>query len=248
MKIIASALTIASLLGYTSAFTSHARSNSAPALRMADIPVETAVDTMKEWPKVNGWVADPSKFCAGLPGSTAPLGEFDPLGLTADMSIKEIKRYRESEVTHGRVAMLATVGYLVGESFHPLFGGAVTGPANSHLEQVQEIAPAFFIILVNCIAAAEIGRALIGWKSAKSLAEVSDDLNSAFGASLLDTYYPGDIGFDPLALKPKTDEGFKNMATKELQNGRLAMFAASGMLVQEQITHEPILQTLKSYF
>jgi hypothetical protein len=49
-------------------------------------------------------------------------------------------------------------------------------------------------------------------------------------------------------LKPKTDEAFNIMATKELQNGRLAMFAAIGMLTQEQVTHEPILATLKSLF
>jgi hypothetical protein len=42
-------------------------------------------------------------------------------------------------------------------------------------------------------------------------------------------------------LKPKTDAEFKEMATKELQNGRLAMFAAIGMLAQEQITHAPLL-------
>jgi hypothetical protein len=49
-------------------------------------------------------------------------------------------------------------------------------------------------------------------------------------------------------LKPDTDAEFKVMATKELQNGRLAMFAAIGMLVQEQVTHEPVLATLKTFF
>ena len=160
----ATSLAIASTLASASAFTPSTTSNGATALRMADMPM----DNEKEWPTVNGWKADPTKFCAGLPGSTAPLGEFDPCGITSEMSIKEIKRYRESEVTHGRVAMLATVGYLVGESsFHPLFGGEVTGPANSHLAQVQEIAPAFFTILVSTIAFAEIRRALVGWKSAE---------------------------------------------------------------------------------
>lgn len=80
----------------------------------------------------------------------------------------------------------------------------------------------------------------------QSLAGVSDE--EAFGAVLVDNYYPGDIGFDPLGLKPADKEGFSQMATKELQNGRLAMFGAAGMLVQEQITHEPILATLKSMF
>jgi hypothetical protein len=79
----------------------------------------------------------------------------------------------------------------------------------------------------------------------QSLGELSDD---AFGAVLVDKYYPGDIGFDPLGLKPKTEEAFKVMATKELQNGRLAMFGAIGMLTQEQVTHEPILATLKTLF
>jgi hypothetical protein len=82
----------------------------------------------------------------------------------------------------------------------------------------------------------------------QSLAEANDDPNSAFGARLLDGYYPGDIGFDPLGLKPKTEEAFNVMVTKELQNGRLAMFGASGMLLQEQVTHEPILVTLKTLF
>ena len=163
MQIFATSLATASMLASASAFTTSATSNGATALHMADMPM----DTTKEWPTINGWKADPTKFCAGLPGSVAPLGEFDPWELTSDMSIKEIKRYRESEVTHGRVAMLATVGYLVGESFHPLFGGEVIGPANSHLAQVQEIAPAFFTILVNMIAVAEIRRALVGWKSAE---------------------------------------------------------------------------------
>ena len=82
----------------------------------------------------------------------------------------------------------------------------------------------------------------------QSLTEANDDPNSAFGARLLDGYYPGDIGFDPIGLKPKTDEAFNAMATKELQNGRLGMLGAIGMLVQEQVTHEPILETLKTLF
>jgi hypothetical protein len=36
-------------------------------------------------------------------------------------------------------------------------------------------------------------------------------------------YYPGDLGFDPLGLKPTNDAELREMQTKELQNGRLAM-------------------------
>lgn len=82
----------------------------------------------------------------------------------------------------------------------------------------------------------------------QTFADISDDPNSALGARLRDDYYPGDLGFDPLRLKPKSENGFKIMQTKELQNGRLAMIAAIGMITQEQITHETIAETLQGMF
>ena len=62
---------------------------------------------------------------------------------------------------------------------------------------------------------------------------------------LNEDYYPGDVGFDPLGLKPTDPEAFAEMQTKELQNGRLAMLAAAGFLAQELVNHKPILDTLK---
>ena len=53
------------------------------------------------------------EFCFGLPGAIAPAGEFDPAGLLRDRSKAEVYRWRESELTHGRVAMLASAGFLV---------------------------------------------------------------------------------------------------------------------------------------
>eukprot|EP00571_Detonula_confervacea_P013219 CAMPEP_0172297874 /NCGR_PEP_ID=MMETSP1058-20130122/744_1 /TAXON_ID=83371 /ORGANISM="Detonula confervacea, Strain CCMP 353" /LENGTH=132 /DNA_ID=CAMNT_0013007077 /DNA_START=182 /DNA_END=577 /DNA_ORIENTATION=- len=65
---------------------------------------------------INGWIADPSLPCYGLPGSSAPLGFFDPLGFTKDMDLNGVKRFREAEIMHGRVAMMATIGYIIGEN------------------------------------------------------------------------------------------------------------------------------------
>ena len=62
---------------------------------------------------------------------------------------------------------------------------------------------------------------------------------------LNEDYYPGDVGFDPLGLKPTDPAEFAEMQTKELQNGRLAMLAAAGFLAQELVNHKPILETLK---
>merc|ERR1719428_159963 len=50
-----------------------------------------------------------------IAGVTAPLGFFDPLGFSTDVSEGKLLFYREVEVKHGRVAMLASLGILVAE-------------------------------------------------------------------------------------------------------------------------------------
>ena len=47
---------------------------------------------------------------------------------------------------------------------------------------------------------------------------------------------PGDLGFDPLGLKPTNDKDLKSMATKEINNGRLAMIGIAGMVAQELVS------------
>ena len=49
-------------------------------------------------------------------GAQPPLGFFDPLGLVADGDQETFDRLRYTEVKHGRVCMLAVVGYLVQEA------------------------------------------------------------------------------------------------------------------------------------
>lgn len=49
-------------------------------------------------------------------GSQAPLGFWDPLGLVSDGDQAKFDRLRYVELKHGRIAMLANVGYLIGFS------------------------------------------------------------------------------------------------------------------------------------
>jgi hypothetical protein len=49
-------------------------------------------------------------------GATLPLGFFDPLGLVADGDQVNFDRLRLVEIKHGRISMLAVVGYLVQEA------------------------------------------------------------------------------------------------------------------------------------
>ena len=174
-----------------------------------------------------------------IPGALAPVGLFDPLGFAAKADEATLKRYREAELTHGRVAMLAVVGFLVGEAVESktvLFNGDITGPAISQLAQVN---PVLWILLGAGIAKAETERAQIGWVAPK-------DVPFDKPGQLLDSYVPGNLGFDPLGLKPESEEEFFAMQTKELQNGRLAMLAAAGFLAQELVDGKGIIEHFSS--
>jgi len=78
-------------------------------------------------------------FCWGLPGNTLPLGNWDPWGMQL-VTPKVVKRYRESELKHGRLAMLATVGVLVQEAWHPLHTSQhMGGLAIYHMQMLREL-------------------------------------------------------------------------------------------------------------
>jgi hypothetical protein len=129
------------------------------------------------------------------------------------------------EITHGRVAMLASLGFLVGEQVEGssfLFDADVTGPAINHFQQVPG---PFWALLGAVILFAETNRVNEAWQS-------------PFEASRLflqkDSHVPGDYKFDPLGLGAgKNDAEMKSSKMKELNNGRLAMVAITAMVVQE---------------
>eukprot|EP00550_Attheya_septentrionalis_P000684 CAMPEP_0198287704 /NCGR_PEP_ID=MMETSP1449-20131203/6418_1 /TAXON_ID=420275 /ORGANISM="Attheya septentrionalis, Strain CCMP2084" /LENGTH=211 /DNA_ID=CAMNT_0043985689 /DNA_START=158 /DNA_END=793 /DNA_ORIENTATION=+ len=172
-----------------------------------------------------------------LPGALAPIGLFDPLGFAEKADGPTLKRYREAELQHGRVGMLASVGFLVGEKVEGssfLFDASIKGPAITHLSQVPD---GFWALLIIAIGALETRRAEVGWVSPADLAPDSP-------GTLREDYTPGNIGFDPLGLKPDTEEELLIMQTKELQNGRLAMLAAAGFMAQELTDGKGILEHL----
>merc|ERR1712195_144085 len=71
----------------------------------------------------------------GLIGDCAPLAYFDPLGFSKDASPETMKKYREAELKHGRVAMLAAAGMITQDMWHPLFNGKLS--ANPLLAIIQ---------------------------------------------------------------------------------------------------------------
>eukprot|EP01038_Epipyxis_sp_PR26KG_P012155 gene12155-16275_t len=175
----------------------------------------------------------------GLVGSLPPVGFFDPLSLSAGKTDGEIKKIREAELKHGRVAMLAFVGILVGESFNPFFDGKITGPAIYQFQQADDLVSYFWVGVLFLIALVEGQNILTGWESASET-----NARKSGVAELRSDYVNGDLGFDPLGLKPKTQAGFDTLRTKELQNGRLAMLGVAGIVAQELVNNKGVLENL----
>ena len=179
-----------------------------------------------------------SMSAEGFVGSLPPFGFFDPLGLSNGKSESEIKKWREAELKHGRVSMLAFLGILVGESFNPLFDGKITGPAIYQFQQADDLVSYFWVGVLFFIALVEGQNILTGWES-------PSEVKNKFGvADLKADYVNGDLGFDPLGLSPSDEGAFDNLRTKELQNGRLAMLGVAGIVAQELVNGKGVLENL----
>merc|ERR1712185_184247 len=117
-------------------------------------------------------------------------------------------------------------GILVGEQFHPLFGGDIDVPAAFAFQQtpLQNFWPA----VVAAIAIPEIFSVFTFQNPKEGEWVMKED------------HVPGDLGFDPLGLKPTDPKELKAMQAKELNTGRLAMIAAAGMIAQEIATGQKL--------
>ena len=126
---------------------------------------------------------------------------------------------------------MATVGYIIGEST-PTIGYGMDVHHTIANNELADLPIQLTLPLFLAVNFAEAFRASKGWVNPKE--------GSLF--TLNDGYYPGDLGFDPLGLKPTDAKEFTEMQEGELNNGRLAMIAAMGMCAQEQVSGEGILQ------
>ena len=155
---------------------------------------------------------------------------FDPLNLAK--SLEELDTFREAEIKHGRLAMLAAVGWPASERLQPYLAKslgapdllAASGKAPSLLNGgLENINPAFFLGIL----------AFTGFVETQVLTKMKKRENRV----------PGDLGFDPLGFSKNADEATKrDYALKELQNGRLAMLAIVGYVAEEFVTKFSVLQ------
>jgi len=142
-------------------------------------------------------------------GVTPPAGFFDPLGLSKGKDDATMKYYREAELKHGRVAMAACLGwYLNAGGVHPAFNSALS---NDPLKAMVELPAVGWLQFV-------LGCGAIEW--------LGQQIKERPG------YEPGDL-LGAAYWVDNSDEGWVSYQNKELNNGRLAMLAITGMIYQD---------------
>ena len=71
--------------------------------------------TGSAWGDWANYTASPLRAFENELGVQDPVGFFAPAGFTADGSVENFKRRRQTELKHGRISMLATMGYITPE-------------------------------------------------------------------------------------------------------------------------------------
>jgi Chlorophyll A-B binding protein len=137
-----------------------------------------------------------------------------------------LRDYREAEIRHGRLAMLAAMIWpiqemvdrfvLPDEQFGPLLYGPVTLP--------------YFPLVMTAIML------LLGYLDIYSQAiKDMDQIGEAF--------LPGDCFWDPLQMLQGAPIQMKrNMQERELFNGRAAMLAVASYILEEAVTHKALFE------
>jgi len=141
---------------------------------------------------------------------------WDPAGFL-ERSPEWLPWYREAELKHGRVCMLATVGLVI-PGFIRIPGEQFSFEAIPKVIDAHDALPESMIQIFLWISFLEAC-------TLPALANMNGYDRQ-----------PGDYGFDPLSVYPSDPEKQKEMQLKELKNGRLAMIALGGMVAGSVIT------------
>lgn len=154
---------------------------------------------------------------------------WDPLNLAKE---ENLAQYREAELKHGRLAMLAALGWPAAEKLEPIIakltgstdelletGGRAPSLLNGGLEEAQI---PYFVLGTFAIAG------VADWKGTQIQKEMKLE--------------PGNVGFDPLSLFPADKEGKEKYKLAELKHGRIAMIAITLYALEEGISGTSILK------
>jgi len=178
-----------------------------------------------------------------LDGTLAGDAGFDPAGFSNNPPKpwliggegSSLKWYREAEIVHGRIAQLAVVGYLFPNWFH-FPGGGLGVPEDAY----AELNPLKALSVVPAAALWQIALVIYGIELARIQRIIRGDKA------------PGDLGLGQTGFNPfnfnYTPEEYFEKQVQEIKHGRLAMFGAVGLLLQNSISGQGVYQQLAGAF
>merc|ERR1711871_1096173 len=166
----------------------------------------------------------PAHLDGTLPGDRG----FDPFGFGSNR--EAMFTQREAELKHGRLAMLAMVGWPAAEILHTDFASmmkkpsllALNGRAPSVLNGgLDKVVLGYWVLIL-------VGSAWVeGTSQLKRERQLTKMRNGEF-------WNPGDLGFDPLNLYSQYN------AEAEIKHGRVAMVAITFIALQEFVTGKSV--------
>lgn len=162
--------------------------------------------------KYIGWGSLERPTSEAFDGSWAGDVGFDPLGIS---NLIDVRWLREAELKHGRVCMLAFLGWITVDAGITFPGEQFEGIKSLDAHDIAVSNGSMWVLL-----------AIVGLCEFKHLSIISPKLDGDWG-----DWEPGNYGVDPLKLDtPKRRE-------IELKNGRAAMLAFSGLVTQCALGH-----------
>lgn len=217
----------------TCAFAPIVAAFTSPKLSSQRVSTRCNADKEPEMSKALPFAPRPKLLDGSLAGDVG----FDPFGFAGEDKESLIKN-REAEIKHGRLAMLAAVGWPIAELFDKKLAGLMGLPdalskngASPNLLNggLDKIEPEYWVLVIAIAGIAELASFETKEEKAKN-------------------YTPGDCGFDPLGLFPEERLKQLEMQTKEIKHGRIAMMAVLGYVVQEALYSSPVTAETPAFF
>ncbi len=233
-----------------------------PLLRMESDSIDEASSTEKSSvlnsSKEQRMMTFPFNFLPSSPYLTGELAGdigFDPLGIVK--SRNDLFVLREAEIKHARLALLGSLGWPIGELYHSIIAerlglenllqnGRTPSVLNGGLNNIYVLGTLGTFFAVGALLELEL------IKKKKEI-EGPEELKNFFQMFNEDGYdVPGNYQFDPLSLGTflcgNDRNKRKSIQTMEIFNGRLAMLATVGYVVQEFVTGVPLIRETPAFF
>lgn len=161
---------------------------------------------------------------------------FDPLNLSKNT--EQLMEYREAEIKHSRLAMLAAVGWPASE----LWDRAVANVFGMD-PMLDEVGRAPSLLNGGLARVSPIW-----WGFCLGLSAAIDLYGVAKARRGDPEYRPGMLGFDPFGFYPADKPGQQRMELAEIKHGRLAMVTVVSYVAEEWATKMALVNETPEFF